>query len=202
MVSPSASDDDEEERTLTDDGPDHLDAIGQRPLALRDLEDRLLLTEDRITQVLTRTDGACKFIEDIMRIAQIEERHGGVVGGVTSAHLRIGKEALEQLKSDYLQFFMYRELVLKFVEDKAGEVEELRYQLSLVRSSPLTTKTPSDLAVMIQAGVSVTHDMSEEPLVTNSDEEHSVLSVLRRSHDSKSWDCARRIMSPFLWKTY
>jgi hypothetical protein len=138
MVSPSASSDDDEESTLTDDGPDHLDVVGQRPLALRDLEDRLLVTEDRITQVLTRTDGARRFIEDFMRRAQIEERHSGVAGGVTSAHLRIDKEALEQLKSDYLQLFMDRDLALKFVEDKAGEVEELRYQLSLVRSSPLT----------------------------------------------------------------
>jgi hypothetical protein len=30
----------------------------------------------------------------------------------------IGKEALEQLKSDYLQWFMDRDLALKFVEDK------------------------------------------------------------------------------------
>ena len=49
MVSPSALGDDDEESTLTDDGPDHLDAIGQRPLALRDLEDHLLVIEDRIT---------------------------------------------------------------------------------------------------------------------------------------------------------
>jgi hypothetical protein len=66
MVSPSALGDDDEESTLTDDGPDHLDAVGQRPLALRDLEDRLLVTEDRITQVLTKSDGARRFIEDMM----------------------------------------------------------------------------------------------------------------------------------------
>jgi hypothetical protein len=41
-----------------------------------------------------------------------------VAGGVTSAHLRIDKEALEQLKSDYLQLFMDRDLALKFIEDK------------------------------------------------------------------------------------
>jgi hypothetical protein len=59
MASPSASsDDEEEENTLTDDGPDHLDVVGQRPLAVRELEDRLFVTEDRITHVLTRTDGA------------------------------------------------------------------------------------------------------------------------------------------------
>jgi hypothetical protein len=92
-----------------------------------------------------------------------------VAGGVTSSHLRSGKEALEQLKSDYLQLFKDRDLALKFVEDKAGEVEELHYQLSLVHSSPLTAETPSDLAAMIQASVSVTHDMREEPLGTSSD---------------------------------
>jgi hypothetical protein len=113
-----------------------------------------------------------------------------VAGGVTSAHLRIGKEALEQLKSDYLQLFMDRDLALKFVEDKEGEVEELLYQLSLVCSSPLTVETPSDLATMIQASVSVTHDMRGEPLVTSSNEKHSKSLVLRRSHDSESLDCA------------
>jgi hypothetical protein len=81
--------------------------------------------------------------------AQIEKRHSGVAGAVTSAHLHIDKEALEQLKSDYLQLFMDRDLALKFIEDKAGEVEELHYQLSLVCSSPLATETPSDLAAMI-----------------------------------------------------
>jgi hypothetical protein len=70
--------------------------------------------------------------------------------------------------------------------------------LGLVRSSPLAAKTPSDLAAMIQAGVSVTHDMREEPLVTISNEEHSELSVLRRSHDSKSLDCTLRDHEPFL----
>jgi hypothetical protein len=41
--------------------------------------------------------------------------------------LRIDKKALEQLKSDYLQLFMDRDLALKFVEDKDCEVEELHY---------------------------------------------------------------------------
>jgi hypothetical protein len=68
MVSPSAPGDDDES-TLTDDGPSHLDAIGQRLLTLRDLEDRLLVIEDRITQVLTKTNGARRFIEDIIQIA-------------------------------------------------------------------------------------------------------------------------------------
>jgi hypothetical protein len=66
--------------------------VGQRPLALHDLEDRLLVTEDQITQVLTKIDGARRFFEDIMWRVQIEERHrGGLAGRVTSAHLRIGK---------------------------------------------------------------------------------------------------------------
>jgi hypothetical protein len=47
MVSLSASGDDDEESTLTYDGPSHLDAMGERSLALRDLEDHLLVTESR-----------------------------------------------------------------------------------------------------------------------------------------------------------
>jgi hypothetical protein len=74
-----------------------------------------------------------------------EERHCRVAGGVTSAQLRIDKEALEQLKSNYLQLLMDRDLALKFVEEKDCEVGELHYQLSLVCSSPLQAKTPSDL---------------------------------------------------------
>jgi hypothetical protein len=95
--------------------------------------------------VLTRTDEAHRFIEDLMWKDQLEERHSGV----TSAQLRIDKEVLEQLKSYYLQLFMDRDLALKFFEDKEREVEELHYQLSLVRSSPLTTETPSDMVAMI-----------------------------------------------------
>jgi len=96
MASPSASsDEEEEENTLTDDGLDHLDVVGQRPLAVRELEDRKFVTEDRITHVFTRTDGAWRLIEDIIQRAQIEERHNGVEGGVTSAQWCIEKEALE-----------------------------------------------------------------------------------------------------------
>jgi hypothetical protein len=102
------------------------------------------VTKDRITQALTETDEARRFIKYIMKRAQIEERHSGVAGGVTSAQVRIDKEALEQLKSDYLQLFIDRDLALKIIEDKAGEVEELRCQLSLVRSSSLAATTPSD----------------------------------------------------------
>jgi hypothetical protein len=40
--------------------------------------------------------------------------------------------------------------------------------------------------------------MREEPLMTSSDEEHSELPVLKRSHDSKSLDCALRDQEPFL----
>jgi len=49
MVSLSASSDDDEDITLIDDNPDHLDVVGQRSLALRDLEDHVLVIEDRIT---------------------------------------------------------------------------------------------------------------------------------------------------------
>jgi hypothetical protein len=47
MISPSASGDVDEGSILTDDSSDHLDAFGQRTLAWRDLEDRLLVTEDQ-----------------------------------------------------------------------------------------------------------------------------------------------------------
>jgi hypothetical protein len=121
-----------------------------------------------------------------------------VEGGVTSSHLHIDKEALELLKSDYLQLFMNRDLALKFVEDKEGEVEELHYQLSLVHSSPLTIETPSYLATMIHACVSVMHDTREEPLLMSSDEEHSEFPVLKRRHDSESLDFSLRDLESFL----
>jgi len=120
---------------------------------------------------------------------QIEERHSGVAGGVTSVQLQVGNEALEQLKSDYLQLFMDKDLALRFVKDKEIEVEELQYELGLVRSSPLTTETPSDLTATVQAGMSVTHDEREEPFVTGSNEEHSELSVLGESSNSENLDC-------------
>jgi hypothetical protein len=197
MVSPSALGDVDEGNILTDDNSDHLDVVGQRLLAWHDLEDRLLVTEDQITQVLTRTDGAHRFIEDLMWRAQMEERHSGVASGVTSAQLCLINDALEQLKSDYLQLFMDRDLVLKFVEDKEREVEELHYQLSVALSSPLTTGTPSSLAVMTQEGMSVTHDVREEPLMMSLDEEHSELQVLEESLDcTLIWHC--RGQEPFL----
>jgi hypothetical protein len=68
---------------------------------------------------------------------QLEERQRGVAGGVTSTQLRIIKEALEKIKSKYLQLFMDRDLSLKFIEDKEREVEELCYQLSLAHSPSL-----------------------------------------------------------------
>jgi len=46
--------------------PRHDDEIEQIPLTLQDLENQLLVTEDQIVQVLTRVDGAHKFIEDLM----------------------------------------------------------------------------------------------------------------------------------------
>jgi hypothetical protein len=82
------------------DHPHHVDEIEQIPLALCDLEDRLLVTEEKIVQVLTREDGAHKFIEYIIGKTQMEERQKGVAGGVTSVQLYIIKEALEQMKSD------------------------------------------------------------------------------------------------------
>jgi hypothetical protein len=117
----------------------------------------------------------------------MEERQKGVAGGVTSAQLHIIKEALEQMKSDYLQLFMDRDLALKFIEDKEREVEELCYQLSLTCFSSLTTETPSSLAVVTHEGVSGTHDLREEPLVMISHEEHSELQVLEERYDARGF---------------
>jgi hypothetical protein len=46
-------------------------------------------------QVLTRVDGAHKFIEDLMWRTQLEEKQKGFADGVTSTQLCIIKEALE-----------------------------------------------------------------------------------------------------------
>jgi hypothetical protein len=62
------------------DNPRQVDEI-----TLHDLESGLLVTEEQIVQVLTR-----------------EERPRGIVDGFTSTQLRIIKEALEKMKSDYL----------------------------------------------------------------------------------------------------
>jgi hypothetical protein len=145
--------------------PRHHDEIEQRLLALQDLENRLLVTEEQIMQVLTREDGAHKFIEDLMWRTQLEERQRGVVDGVTSTQLCIIKEDKEQMKSDYLQLFMDRDLALKFIEDKEREVKQLHYQLSWAHSSSLT--------IVIHEGMSGTHDLREEPLLTILHEEHS-----------------------------
>jgi hypothetical protein len=59
------------------------------------LKDQLLVTEEQIVQVLTRENGAHKFIEDLMLKTRMEERQKGVAKGVTSAQLHIIKEALE-----------------------------------------------------------------------------------------------------------
>jgi hypothetical protein len=104
----------------------------------------------------------------------LTERQKGVASGVTSTQLHIIKEALENMKSYYLQLFMDRDLALKFIEDMEREVEELRYLLFLARSSSLTVvKTPSSLAVMTHEGMDDTHDLREEPLVMIPHKEHS-----------------------------
>jgi hypothetical protein len=155
------------------------------------LEDQLLVKEEQIVQVLTRADGTHKFIEDLMWKAQMEERQKGVADGITSAQLCIIKKALEQMKYDYLQLFMDRDLALKFIEDKEREIEELCYQLSMAHSSSLTvTETPSSLVVVTHEGMSGTHDLREEPLVTIPHKEHSRLQVYEESLDTEGFDCA------------
>jgi hypothetical protein len=105
------------------DSPCHYDEYEERPLAVQDLKDQLLVTEEKIVQGLTRVDGAHKFIEDIIWKTQMEERQKAVAGGVTSAQLHIIKEAIEQMKSDYLQLFMGRDLALKFIKEALLPVE-------------------------------------------------------------------------------
>ena len=78
------------------------------------------------------------------------------------------------MKSNYLQF-MDRDLALKFVEDKARQIEELSYQLSMACSSPLTAiETPPSLAAVTHEGVSGNHGLRDEPIVILH-EEHSEL---------------------------
>jgi hypothetical protein len=185
----------EEGSTLIDDNSGQLDAVGKRPLTPYDLEVRLLVTRDQLTQVLTRTDGAHKFIEELVWRTHMEERHSGIAGGVTSAQLCIIREALEHLKSDYLQLFMDKELVLKFVEDKEREVDELHYQLGLAHYSPLMTDTPSYLEAVTQENVSLTHDVREETLMMSQDEEQSEMHVPEESDSlvcTLDWNCEDR----------
>jgi hypothetical protein len=86
MLSPSALGDVDEGNILTDDSSDLLDVVGHKLLVWRDLEDHLLVTEDHITQVLTRTNGAHRFVEDLMWRSQMEESSdSGVASGITSA---------------------------------------------------------------------------------------------------------------------
>jgi hypothetical protein len=59
------------------------------------LEDQLLVKKEQIVQVLTRENGAHRFIEDLIWKTQMEERQKGVAGGVTSDQLHIIKKALE-----------------------------------------------------------------------------------------------------------
>jgi hypothetical protein len=172
------------------DSPCHYDEYEERPSAVQDLKDQLLVIKEQIVQVLTRADGAHRFIEDLIWKTQMEERQKGVASGVTSAQLCIIKEALEQMELDYLQLFMDRNLALKFSEDKEREVEELCYQLRLARSSSLTEKTPTSLAVMIHEGVNGTHDFREESLVMIPHEEHSKLYVLEERYDTDGFDYA------------
>jgi hypothetical protein len=140
-----------------------------------------LVTEDQVTRVLTRTDGAHRSIEELVWRAQMEERHNGMVGGVTGAQLRIIMEALEQLKSDYLQLFMDKDFGVKFAEDKDREVEELHYHLSMAHSSQLMTDTPSSLVVVTQESRSLTHDVREETLMMSQDKEQSEMHAPKES---------------------
>jgi hypothetical protein len=73
------------------DNPYHLDKSERTPLTLHDSEDQLLVTEEKIVQVLKREYGAHNFIEGLMRKIQMEERQKGVASGVTNVQLCIIK---------------------------------------------------------------------------------------------------------------
>lgn len=62
------------------------------------MKDRLLVTEEKIVEVLTRADDNHKYIKDLIWKTQTEERQKGVASGVTSTQLRSIKEAFEKMK--------------------------------------------------------------------------------------------------------
>jgi len=77
---------------------------------------------------------------------------------------------------------MDRGLALKFVEDKEREVKDLCYQLNWAHSS--------SLIVVTHEGVSGTHDLREEPIVTIPHEDYSELKVLEERSDAEGFDHA------------
>jgi hypothetical protein len=99
------------------DIPHHVDEI-----TLHELENRLLVTEEKIVQVLTRVDGAHKFIEDLMWKTQMEERQKGIADGVTSTQLCIIKEALEQMKSIICSCSWIGTLLLSSLKTRKGRL--------------------------------------------------------------------------------
>lgn len=70
-------------------------------IPLHDFESQLLVLEYKVLQVVTRTDGANKFIEDLIQQTNGREKIG-TIEGVSSAQLILIKEEMERLKSDYL----------------------------------------------------------------------------------------------------
>jgi hypothetical protein len=63
--------------------------------------------------------------------------------------------------------------------------------MSLAHSSSLTImETPISLTTMTHEGMSGTHDLREEPLVTIPHEEHSNLQVLKERFDTNGFDHA------------
>ena len=97
------------------DIPCHYDEYEERPSTVQDLKDQLLVLEEKIVWVLTRADDTQRYIEDLIGHDQIEEIQKRVASGVTSVKFHIIKEALDKMKSDYLQLFIDRDLYLKFV---------------------------------------------------------------------------------------
>ena len=87
-----------ESGNLMYDSPYPLSEFELKSLALQDLNDRLLVTKERVVKVLTRTDDFHNFIEDLMWKTQIDERQKGNANGVTSSQLHTIKETFERMK--------------------------------------------------------------------------------------------------------
>jgi hypothetical protein len=184
MISPSALGDVDEGSILTDDISDHLDASRTEDSSVAWFGGSL---EDHITHVLTRADGSHIFL--LMWIPD----GGETPGGVTSVQLRIIKDALEQLKSDYWQLFMDMDIALKVCWGQGkrswggtlsvglGTLFTTYDRYSIIFGSSDTGERES-----------LTHDVREETLMMSQDEEQSEMHVPKESDSlvcTLDWHC-------------
>jgi hypothetical protein len=99
-----------------------------------------------------------------------------------STQLWIIKEVLEKNKSNYFQLFMDMDISLKFTKDKVRDIKELFHHLSLACYSSLKEVT--------HEGMSGTHDMRVEPLMTIPHRDYLGLQVYEDRFDTKGFACA------------